>query len=325
VITAGAVSSEPVAPSPKRDAILGFSVGIVLGIVLMLCIDYVDDRVRGPEDMERALPDEPLYGEIPNLEALATSPVLDLDDQRADTDTLAGVEAYRALATSLEFANIDDAPRILQVTSPIAGEGKSTTVANLASAFAATGIRVALVDADLRRPKMHEFFAVDNDAGLTTFVVGRTDLAESVSHPTGHPGLTVLTAGPATPDAAKVLHSEATEKLLDRLRQDHDLVILDTPPVLPLADALIVAQLTDLVVLVARAGSTGRRSLRSARAAIENVDGPPLAVVLNNAPRSGIGHDDYYGTYANSRDTSTATPEGEPSRRRFRGRAKSST
>ena len=315
VITPAAPASEPVAPSPKKDALLGLTAGLVIGLILMATIDFIDDRVRDSDDLERALPDEPLFGEIPTLAALGATPVLDGFNESEHDDVNAGVESYRSLATSLEFANIDDPVRILQVTSPVAGEGKSTTAANLAVAFAATGIRVALVDLDLRRPSLHKYFEVANDHGVTSYIVGRSSLDEALVRVPEAPELTLLPAGPATPDAAKVLHAEQTDKLIDRLRQDHDLVILDTPPILPLADALIICQITDLVVLVARVRSSGRRALRRTKRAIVNVDGPPLALVLNDTSRKGIGTDDYYGTYASSRDTRDAAAAGSTKRR----------
>jgi non-specific protein-tyrosine kinase len=198
-------------------------------------------------------------------------------------------EAYRTLAANLQFAGLDRAVRTVGVTSPGAGEGKSTTIANLGIALAVLGQRVVLVDADLRRPSLHDLFGLGNREGLTSVL-----LSEHAALPlqeTGTPGLRLLASGPLPPNPFEVLVSRRLEHVLSLVRAQADLVLVDTPPAAVLADAALLGPRLDGVLLVVSAGRTRRDLARRAKEQLEHTGSHVLGVVLINVRESGKLYD----------------------------------
>jgi non-specific protein-tyrosine kinase len=214
------------------------------------------------------------------------SPLIALRDPRAPA-----AEAYRTLRTNLQFSSLDKPLRTLMATSTAPDEGKSTTLANLAVTIAQAEQRVILVDCDLRRPTLHTLFDLPNDAGLTSMI-----LAEDVPPPlqeTSVPGLALLSSGPLPPRPADILGSRRMEAAIERLRATADIVLFDTPPVVVVTDAVVLATKVDGVLLVFQAGRTSRERARRARQILEKVKAHIVGVVLNNAEvEQGYG---YYG------------------------------
>lgn len=202
-------------------------------------------------------------------------------------------EAFRILRTNLQFMSIDNPIRSLVVTSATPGEGKTTMTANLAVAFAQTGARVCLVDADLRRSMVAKLFGVDNWSGLTTTLIGQGDL-DMVLQETKIPGLTLLPSGPIPPNPAEMLGSARMSNLLTSLQDRFDIVLVDTPPVLAVTDAAVVAPKVDGVVLVVRSGAVPREQAIRAKVALEAVKANLLGVIL-----AGLKSDDQDGYYYN--------------------------
>lgn len=235
-------------------------------------------------------------------------------------------EAYRVIRTNLEFASPDAALRVLLVTSATPGEGKTTTAANLAAALAQGGRRVLCVDADLRRAELHRRFGVPSQPGLSTVLVGRKGWEEVCRPVPAVPGLTVLPAGPLPPNPSELLGSRRFADLVAAVREAYDAVVLDAPPVLGFADAVVAARQADGVILVVRAGVTRNEALTAAREALERASARLVGVVLN-ATRAGVVTYYayyYYGYYAQgarqagSAEGPTAAEEGhEPARRRL--------
>ena len=191
-------------------------------------------------------------------------------------------EAYRRLRTNLEFASLDSSLRTLLVTSAGPDEGKSTTLSNLAVSIAQAGRRVILVDGDLRRPRLHELFGLDNRQGLTTVVSqagGDIPLQES-----GVDGLRVLAAGPLPDIPADLIASPAVETLIATLREQADIVLFDAPPVVTVTDAAVLASKVDGVLLVINAGRTRREYAQRAKALLAQVHARVVGAVLTNAP-----------------------------------------
>ncbi len=203
-------------------------------------------------------------------------------------------EAYRTLRTNLQFSSLDNPPRSLLVTSAGADEGKSAVLCNLAVTIAQAGTRVIVVDADLRRPSVHEAFDLANDKGLTTALLaqGSDDLP---LQPTAISDLQVLAAGPLPPNPAELIGSQRMQHLLDRLAASADLVIFDAPPVGIFADAALLASRVDGVILVVSAGKTRREAANRAKASLERANARILGVVLNNA-RLDPSLDRYYSS-----------------------------
>ena len=188
-------------------------------------------------------------------------------------------EAFRTLRTNVEFSGVDRRLQTIVVTSPSAGEGKSTTVANLAVAMAEGGKQVIAVDADLRRPGLHGLFDLSNREGVSSSVIG--DLALLPIQDTGVPGLRLLASGPTPPNPAELLGSQRFQALVDRLRAEADYVIFDTPPAAALSDAAILAARADGVILVVGAGRTKRDLAQRAKEQLERVNAHILGVVLS--------------------------------------------
>lgn len=202
----------------------------------------------------------------------------------------AAAEAYRTLRTNIQFSSLDRPLHTLLVTSTAPDEGKSTTLANLAVTMAQAEQRVLVVDCDLRRPSLHSIFGVPNERGLTTAILEEGALP---LQSTSVPGLSLLTSGPLPPRPADLLGSRRMEALIARLRTEADIVLFDTPPVVAVTDAAVLAPRVDGVLLVLQAGHTRRDRAREARQMLEKVKAHIIGVVLNNArPEAGYG---YYG------------------------------
>jgi len=191
-------------------------------------------------------------------------------------------EAYRTLRTNLDFAGLDRALKTLVVTSAGVSEGKSTTLANLAIVSAQAGRRVILVDADLRRPSLHKVFGLANDTGLTTMMMDDAALASPPLMKTDVEGLSVLTSGPLPPNPAEVMGSRRMEQIIAALAERADQVLFDTPPVVAVTDAAVLATKVDGVVLVVSAGHTRRDHARTAVQRLQQINARLVGAVLTN-------------------------------------------
>jgi len=196
-------------------------------------------------------------------------------------------EAYRVLGLSLPLMSSDQTNRVIAVTGSAGGEGATTVVANLAVFFARSGRRVVAVSADWRRPRLHQFFGIENQTGLTSLFSGQAALADILVPVAGEPRLRVIPSGPPAAKPAEALSLDGMRSLCGVLRDNADMVLIDSPPVLPVADALLLSPLVDGIVLVAAAGTTSRRDLRRAHDTLDLVHAPVLGTVLNRVPARG--------------------------------------
>ncbi|MDZ4719591.1 MAG: CpsD/CapB family tyrosine-protein kinase [Roseiflexaceae bacterium] len=202
----------------------------------------------------------------------------------------AAAEAYRTLRTNIRFSSLDRPLHTLLVTSTAPDEGKSTTLANLAVTMAQAEQRVILVDCDLRRPTLHQLFNLPNDVGLTTVILEQGEEPLSLQA-TGVPGLSLLASGPLPPRPADILGSRRMEAVIERLRNEADIILFDTPPVTAVTDAAVLATRVDGVLLVFQAGRTRRDRARQARLILEKVKANIIGVVLNDAQlEAGYGY-----------------------------------
>lgn len=200
-------------------------------------------------------------------------------------------EAYRTLRTNLSFYGVDTPIRTLVVTSPNAEAGKSTTVANLAVTMAQSGRRTILVDCDLRRPQLHEFFKVENGRGLTDMVLDET-FAPPLQ-PTGVDNLWLITSGTKPPNPADLLGSRQLDRVIETLSQQADIVLFDAPPVLGVTDAVVLGAKVDGVLLVVKAGKTRREHAEQAKDLLEKARVKIVGVTLTNAPKDSVGNNYY--------------------------------
>ena len=317
VLNPATTPSEPFFPQPKKDLFVGIFVGLILGLTAAFVWEQLDDAVRGRADADRATGGLPVVGLVPRVTAwrnAAETRLVTRDEPRSSA-----AEAYRSLVTSLEFLATDQPSRVILFTSPGASEGKSTTVANVGLAFTEAGHRTVVVDADLRRPRLQQFFDVADSVGLSTVLTGKIDIATAVQAVDGDHPVDLVPAGPIAPNPAELLRSDATETALTKLRDAYDVVLVDCPPVLPVADALVLSRHADIAILVASADGTSRRKLSRSVEALQQVDAPLRGLVLNGVGASEGYEYGYYG------DDEATSPEKQKRRggRRSRRLARS--
>ena len=280
-----AAKADAVPVSPKKGKILGLALvaGLALGVSLAVIRDLLDQRLRSLEEIEDTLGSR-ILGTVPTL-GKRVHPMI--AGKTVDTRPVSDVaEAYRTIRTSLFMARSQPVPRTILVTSAMAGEGKSTTISNLAIAAAQLNRRVLLIDADCRMPSLHLIFKVADglERGLASILSGESTAANTI-RPSGVANLDILTCGPLSGRPAEMLNSRELRDLLKDLSTRYDHIFIDSPPVVPVSDARILTPLCDVTILVIRAERSTRRQSLRARDALENVGGRLFGVVVNDAPR----------------------------------------
>ncbi|SEC11450.1 CpsD/CapB family tyrosine-protein kinase [Paenibacillus sp. GP183] len=208
-------------------------------------------------------------------------------------------ESYRTLRTNIQFSAVDEDLKVLMVTSAGPGEGKSTTIANLAVAYAQSDKKVLLIDADLRKPTMHHTFRLTNRWGLTNLLTNQAEI-EEVINSSSIPNLDVLTSGPIPPNPSEILSSKRMNTLLEELKKRYDIILIDSPPAIAVTDAQILATRCDGVILVIDSGKVKREIALKAKANLEHVQARLLGVVLNNVDRKN--KDAYYYYYYGNKE-----------------------
>lgn len=300
VVQAAETPTVPVEPTPARTAGLAIAVGLLLGLGAAFLIDYLDDSIRTSADVARMTGDRPVLAVVP------VDPPPDLRPVALSRPHDPAVEEYRALRTNVQFLGFDRDLKALMVTSSIAGEGKSTTVANLAVMLAQAGSSVVLVDADLRKPRIREMFGLAAGPGLTDNLLG-TPLSETITE--FDTNLHLLQAGAVPPNPSEMLSGRRMKAIVAELRSDFEYVLFDTPPVLPVTDAIAVSRHVDGVLVVVQSGRATVPSLQEALADLDRVAAPVLGVVLNRAKRRGAGYGGYgYGSYGYEYESTAAKP-----------------
>ena len=285
----------PVSPNLPQNLAIGLVFGLVLGMAVAFLRDFFDDSVKSKDVVERAT----------GVPALGLIPRFDTGDSELVTaafPTAAAAEAFRSLRTSVKFLSVDRDVRVVQITSPSPGEGKTVVAANLATVFAQAGDRVVLVGGDLRRPRAEELLGVPLTPGLTGVLIGEVSLPQAIRQVEGLANLSVLPAGYPPPNPSELLSGERARRLIDVLAQTYDLVILDCPPVLPVTDALVLARMADTTLLVTSANKTSRRELDRAVELLQQVGAPLVGSVLTSLSRDAT-----FGTEPYGYETSTSS------------------
>lgn len=203
-------------------------------------------------------------------------------------------EQYRTIRTNIQFSMIDDSFKILACTSPSPGEGKSTTIANLAVTFAGQGQKVLLVDADLRKPTIHRIMEVSNRKGLTTLITKKSSVKEAISS-TKINNLHVLSSGPIPPNPSELLGSKMMKDVIESLSEKYDLILFDTPPVLAVTDAQVLGNRCDGVILVISSGETEKKNLVKAKELLDRAQVKVIGTIINGADEKSANYNYYYG------------------------------
>jgi non-specific protein-tyrosine kinase len=276
ILEPAAVPLEPVGSQLVVNMLVAAIVGLALAAGGAYLIDFLDDSIKDGEDAQQLL----------GVPTLATVPELTAAEEHEKlvmlyTTPHPAAESYRMLRTNLQFASVDRPIRMLLVTSPAPEDGKSLTAANLAAAYTRAGKRVILIDADLHRPSQQHFFRLRNNWGLT---LGLFDSNMDISHllqETSIPGLQVMTTGPLPPNPAELLGSRRMQEILLELREEADIVIVDSPPISAVSDALILTNQTDGILLVVKANKTSRTLARKALNTLRQVKAHVIGTVYN--------------------------------------------
>jgi tyrosine-protein kinase Etk/Wzc len=294
----GASPAYRIGTSVRQRVLMGLLIGLLLGLIGAFFLEYLDQTIKSSHDVERVL-GVPVLGLVPHDTRLmgANGRPQPIAIVTTHPDEPAA-ESFRALRTNVTFVGAEKPLQLIAVTSPGPGEGKSTTAANLALTLAQNGHRTILVDADLRRPLVHRAFALVQEPGLTDVLVGRAALREAV-RPDVNAGLDVLPAGASPPNPSELLGSDAMHRLAGELRQEYDYIVVDTPPVLPVTDATVVATTADAVILTIRSGETEEAAAERAADQLRRVHARIAGVVLNGI--SSV-RDHYYTYYSDRRN-----------------------
>ena len=279
------VPTTPVKPRPVRNAVLATGIGLLLGVGLAFVIEHLDDSIKTREDLERITAPVPVIAMIPAVDGWKERDEVQLVSLTAPMS--AAAEAYRTLRTAIQFLALDRSMGVLQVTSSNASEGKTTTLANLGVALAKAGQRVVLVCCDLRRPRLHEFFGLPNDVGFTSLLLGNAPLSKALQAVPDVPRLRLLASGPLPPNPSELLSSSRTKEVFAALKAEADIVLIDSPPVLPVTDALVLFRQVDATLMVFSAGGTTQKQAATALAMAKQVDAPLIGTVLNGVVGPG--------------------------------------
>ena len=276
-----------VQPRPPLIVAVGILLGLLAGVSYALLMERVRRRIETPAEIND-ITDKPVVGRLPRQRALQRTPASLVWEQ----ERMIGLqESYRALRTNVQF--LVEGKRVVEVTSPDPAQGKSTVVANLGTALAQIGVETVIVDADLRRPTQHKVFGVENATGLSTML--------SVRHPdidlkpSGFPNLSIIPSGPLPPDPTEMLHVRFAS-LMERLHELDALILVDTPPVLPVSDARLIAPHCDGVLLVVAAGIVKPVALESALERLEIVRANVMGIILNQSGQDLEATGGYYYT-----------------------------
>jgi capsular exopolysaccharide synthesis family protein len=306
-----ALVAKKIKPNKKKNLLIGIILGLGLGGVYAFVREYLDNTVKAVEHLERK--GLTVLGIIPDMHHKAgTKPeqgnqkpskggtdfrrrLITYEDPKSPVS-----ESYRSLRTNITYASADKKIKSLLVSSPQPGEGKSTTTANLAIAFAQLRKRTLLIDADLRKPVQHNVFDQSRGPGLAEYLVGEVDDFNSIIHNTKIDKLFVVSAGGLPPNPSELLGSDRMSQLIDRLEGEWDMILFDSPPIVAVTDASMISAEIDAIVMVVKVGQTDRVAVDRALDTIRNVKAPLVGVVLNGAtPETLAGKYSYYYSYYN--------------------------
>lgn len=319
-VTANAVTpTTPIGPNRARNIFVAFLVSLLAGVGLAFLLDYLDDSVKTSDDIGRHL-GLPTLALIPHYlssadkRRLALAPVVSGNgDNPAPLIALQEknspmAEAYRHLRTSLLFSSAGKPPQTILVTSSQPAEGKTTTAINTAITLAQADADVVMIDCDLRRPRVHNYFGMDNSQGLTNYLSGERDLDNLIKTYSELPRLKVITSGPIPPNPAELLSSEEMRTLLTTLRGRYRHVIIDSPPAISFTDAAILSTLVDGVVLVAMANKSSLHLMRRFKQRLATIGARIYGVVLNGIKAGSVEYEVYGGYYHYYSDKNGSTP-----------------
>jgi polysaccharide biosynthesis transport protein len=298
VLTPAVPAPSPFSPRPLRSGLIGLLAGLVIGLGLAFLREFMDDRIYGQPQIASIAGAPQVLGFVPRTRrrSFFKKPKL---GEAADVPA-ESIESYRSLRSAITFLGADEPLKVIQVTSAVPAEGKSTTVTNLAHVMSQSGMRVLVIDADLRSPTLHETFGLLNDVGLSNVLAGEVGITTAAKTLSDDGDLTILTAGPTPPNAAELLGSWRAKDVFGAIRPYFDVVLVDGPPLLAVTDPIVVGQFVDAVLLVTRSKKSRKREVRNALDLLRRSHRRVIGVVVNATPRRRVlgltGYGYGYGT-----------------------------
>jgi capsular exopolysaccharide synthesis family protein len=329
IVDRALVPSEPISPNVRRNLLLAIILGLIGGVALAFAADYLDNTIKGPEDVEK-LVGLPSLGIIPHLSPDGfhkkygrysgykyayrkryESPEKDKNPSKENTmpevseielinylyPKFSIAEDYRIVRTSIFFSRSERTPKAIAFTSTFPQEGKTATIANIAISFAQLGGKILVIDADLRKPRLHKIFKVRNLRGLSSYLTSKATLEEIVQK-TAIENFWLIPCGPIPPNPAELLNSKKMGDLLNQVKENFDTILIDTPPVLAVIDPVIISSFADATVFIVLAGKTTRRPFVRAVGEIRKAKSDILGVVFNEVKlRKDVYYSSYYHHY----------------------------
>ena len=289
IVDRAEVPRSPVKPRKKLNLLLAMVVGLTMGIGLAFFLEYLDNTIKLPDEIKEYLK-IPYLGPVPAFALEGSQDGIPPDLIAAHSPKSTASESFRGIRTGILFSSADTAPQVILVTSAGPAEGKTICAANLAVTMAQAGSRVALIDGDMRRPRVHKIFEKERNTGLSSFLVGSGELKDGVI-PSGIENLDIIPCGPIPPNPSEILGSKKMELLIETLRKTYTRIVIDSPPITAVTDALVLSKTVDGVVLVIRAGETHRQVVQNGLAQLNSVNAHILGALLNGVY---TGKDSYY-------------------------------
>jgi succinoglycan biosynthesis transport protein ExoP len=304
IIDVAKVPEEPIKPKKLKSMAVAALVGVLVGVLIIIILELLDNTFKKPEDVEKKLGTK-VIGSVPQFEGYKKKKKLSKQEakerDRKNLITLLNpkspaAEAYRAMRTNIHYCGIDKELKTIVVTSPGPSDGKTTTSCNLAISFAQNGKKVLLIDADLRKAKVHKYFDLPNHVGLTNCLVDNVDPSDAIMLRKDIPNLHFILAGHVPPNPAELLGSNKMKELLEKLQGSFDVIVIDTPPVMNVTDSTILAGMADGIILVVSAGETNIEIAREALKTISEVGTKILGTALVKIDAQSVGS--YYRYYS---------------------------
>ncbi len=288
IIDPAQVPQGPIKPNKRRNILLAVVVGLTLGIGLAFLLEYLDNTIKFPEEVKN-------YLKIPYLGPVPAYALDGSDEKSHDLVTLhspksTASESFRGIRTGILYSSADSAPRVILISSAGPSEGKTVCAANLAVTMAQSGSKVLLMDCDMRRPRIHKVFGMVRDQGLSSVLVGKANVGQTIIKSKVE-NLDILPVGPIPPNPSEMLGSMRMKHLLETLKKSYNRIIIDSPPVTAVTDAVVLAPQADGTLLVVRAGDTPRQIVQNGLAQLQTVNAKILGAVLNGIK---TGRDSYY-------------------------------
>jgi polysaccharide biosynthesis transport protein len=290
----------PAKPDKTRNILYGVMVGLMGGIGLAFFIEYLDNTVKSPEDVETKL-GAPVLGVV----TLLATREKNIEEVVLKEPQSAFAESYRVLRTSILLSSADSPPKNILITSISPGEGKTVTSLNLAMTIAQSEHSVLLIDGDLRRPRIHKIFGLDNSKGLSTYLAGASDI--KITPKAGLPNLNIMTSGPIPPNPSELLGSSKLQELIKTLNERYDIIIWDSAPLLTVTDSLVLSKILDGTIIVVRAGETQYESVKRGLKSLQDIESHFLGIVINALDVKKTDH--YYYQYYNYYYSSSDRPK----------------